>query len=157
MEGLQLVSDVNNPVHIELLSVHAENVYDKAGIDTAIKAVEAARTRLKPDSVAESCLRITLGTLQYRQDRADLAVVNLMHAYRTGVTYERVVQRMIAGSALSKVMRDMGDYTQALALNGEVIEWNTAQKASLSLSVSRFLRGSISGKCVSFRRRSSST
>ena len=143
MEGLQLVSDVNNPVHVELLSVHAENVYDKAGIATAIKAVEAARSRLKPDSIAESCLRITLGTLQYRQDRADLAVVNLMHAYRTGVTYERVVQRMIAGSALSKVMRDMGDFTQALALNAEVVEWNTAQKASLSLSVSRFLRGSI--------------
>ena len=66
-----------------------------------------------------------------------------MHAYQTGVTHERLVQRMIAASALSKVMRDMGDYTQALALNAEVVEWNTAQNASLSLSVSRFLRGSI--------------
>jgi len=143
MEGLQLVPDENNPVHVELLSAYSENVYDHAGITTALKAVETARSRLTADSVAESCLRITLGTLQYRQDRADLAVVNLMHAYQTGVTHQRLVQRMIAGSALSKVMRDMGDYTQALALNAEVIEWNTAQNASLNLSVSRFLRGSI--------------
>jgi diguanylate cyclase (GGDEF)-like protein len=143
LEGLMLVPDANNPIHVELLSVHSENVYDHAGIDKAIKAIEAARSRLVADSVAESCLRITLGTLQYRQDRGDLAVVNLMHAYQTGVVHERVVQRMIAASALSKVMRDMGDYTQALALNAEVIDWNTAQKASLSLSVTRFLRGSI--------------
>ena len=33
LEGLQLVPDVNNPVHVELLSVHSENVYDQAGID----------------------------------------------------------------------------------------------------------------------------
>ncbi len=63
LEGLQLVPDANNPVHVELLSVHSENVYDHAGIDTAIKAIEAARSRLMADSVAESCLRITLGTL----------------------------------------------------------------------------------------------
>ena len=143
LAGLALVPDVNNPAHVELLSVHAENVYDHAGIDTEIKKVEAARSLLEPDSPAEACLRITLGTLQYRQDRADLAVVNLMHAYQTGVMQERLVQRMIAASALSKVMRDMGDYTQALALNAEVIEWNITQEASLSLSVTRFLRGSI--------------
>jgi diguanylate cyclase (GGDEF)-like protein len=143
MEGLQLVPDVNNPIHAELLSAYSENVYDHAGIDTALKSVEAVRSRLEPDSVAESCLRTTLGTLQYRQDRADLAVVNLMHAYRTGKTHGRMVQRMIAASALSKVMREMGDYNQALALNAEVIEWNVAQKASLNLSVTRFLRGSI--------------
>ena len=143
MEGLQIVPDVNNPIHIELLSVYSENVYDHAGIDTAIKSIEAVRSRLEPDSVAESCLRITLGTLQYRQDRADLAVVNLMHTYRTGLTQGRIVQRMIAASALSKVMRDMGDYTQALALNAEVVEWNESQNASLNLSVTRFLRGTI--------------
>lgn len=143
MEGLQLVPDVNNPIHAELLSTHAENVYDHVGIDTAIKSIEAVRSRLEPDSVEESCLRISLGTLQYRQDRADLAVVNLMHAYRTGKAHDRIAQRMVAASALSKVMRDMGDYTQALALNQEVIEWNVAQKASLNLSVTRYLRGSI--------------
>jgi len=143
MEGLQLVPDVNNPIHAELLSTHAENVYDHVGIDTAIKSIEAVRSRLDPDSIEESCLRITLGTLQYRQDRADLAVVNLMHAYRTGKAYDRIAQRMVAASALSKVMRDMGDYNQALALNAEVIEWNVAQKASLNLSVTRYLRGSI--------------
>jgi len=143
MAGLQLVPDVNSPIHAELLSTHAENVYDHVGIDTAIKSIEAVRSRLEPDSVEESCLRITLGTLQYRQDRADLAVVNLMHAYRTGKAYDRIAQRMVAASALSKVMRDMGDYTQALALNAEVIDWNVAQKASLNLSVTRYLRGSI--------------
>jgi len=141
--GLALVPDADNSTHVNLLSVHAENVYDHAGIDREIKTIEAARARLKPESVAEACLRISLGTLQYRQDRADLAVVNLMHAYQTGALHERLVQRMIAASALSKVMRDMGDFTQALALNAEVIDWNISQDASLSLSVTRFLRGSI--------------
>ncbi|HEU4781147.1 MAG TPA: GGDEF domain-containing protein [Steroidobacteraceae bacterium] len=141
--GLRLVPDVNNPIHVALLAAHAQNVYDRAGIDTAIKVVQDARARLEPDSAAEACLRITLGTLQYRQDRADLAIVNLMHAYQNGVAQQRIVQRMAAAIQLSKVMRDMGEYTHALALNAEVIEWNTAQKASLSLSVTRFLRGSI--------------
>jgi diguanylate cyclase (GGDEF)-like protein len=141
--GLKFVPDANNPIHVELLATHAQNVYDHAGIAAAIKSIEDARARLTSDSAAEACLRITLGTLQYRQDRADLAIVNLMHAYQNGVAQGRIEQRMIAASALSKVMRDMGEYAQALTLNAEVVEWNTAQNASLSLSVTRFLRGSI--------------
>ncbi len=37
----------------------------------------------------------------------------------------------------------MGDYPQALALNQEAIDWDTAQHAPLALSVDRFLRGRI--------------
>jgi diguanylate cyclase (GGDEF)-like protein len=40
-------------------------------------------------------------------------------------------------------MRSMGDFTQALALNQEVIDWDTEHGATLSLSVDRFLRGKI--------------
>jgi diguanylate cyclase (GGDEF)-like protein len=81
--------------------------------------------------------------LQFRQDRADLAIGNLMHAYESGAATGRLEQRMLAAATLSSVMRDMGDYAQALALNAEVIDWNTAQNATLSLSVSRYLRGTI--------------
>ena len=143
LAGMQLVPDPNNAIHLELLSIHAENVYDHTGIDAAIKSIEAARSRQAPDSIAESCLRITLGILQARQDHADLAIGNLMHAYESSVAFGRLEQRMLAASALSSVMRDMGDYAQALALNAEVIDWNTAQDATLSLSVSRYLRGTI--------------
>ena len=40
-------------------------------------------------------------------------------------------------------MRELGDYRQALALNSEVIEWNIAHDETLTLSVSRYLRGII--------------
>jgi diguanylate cyclase (GGDEF)-like protein len=143
LAGLKLVPDANNSIRLELLSLHAENVYDHAGIDAATKSIEAALARQPPDSIAESCLRITLGILQTRQDHADLAIVNLMHAYESSVVPGRLEQRMLAASALSSAMRDMGDYAQALALNAEVIDWNTAQSATLSLSVSRYLRGTI--------------
>jgi diguanylate cyclase (GGDEF)-like protein len=153
--GLALVPDVNNPIHLELLSVRGENVYDQVGIAAAIAGIEAARSRLTPDSTAESCLSITLGTLQHRQDRADLAIVNLMRAYQTGVQLGRPVQRKIAANSLSKVMRDMDDYEQALALNAEVVDWDTRHNSTLSLSVSRFLRGSIHARMREFQQATS--
>jgi diguanylate cyclase (GGDEF)-like protein len=66
-----------------------------------------------------------------------------MHAYQNSGAPARREQRMLAAAALSSVMREMGDYAQALALNAEVIDWNTAQDATLNLSVSRFMRGTI--------------
>jgi diguanylate cyclase (GGDEF)-like protein len=143
LAGMKLMPDPANPIHLELLSIHAENVYDRSGIDAAIQSIEAARSRQAPGAIAESCLRITLGLLQFRQDRADLAIGNLMHAYESAAAAGRLEQRMLAAAALSSVMRDMGDYAQALALNAEVIDWNTAQNATLSLSVSRYMRGTI--------------
>jgi len=143
MEGLGLVPDPSDPIRLQLLSAYAENVYDHAGIEAAITNIEAARGQLSPDSVPESCLSVTLGVLQHRQDRADLAIVNLMQAYQTGVSLGRPIQRKIAAHALSKVMRDMDDYEQALALNAEVVEWDKAHNATLSLSVSRYLRGTV--------------
>lgn len=143
LAGLKLVPDAGSPIHLALLSVFAENVYDQAGIDAAIKSIQTSRSAQAADSVAESCLLITEGVLLLRQNHADLAIVSLTHAYQTSVAYNRLEQRMLAAAALSSLMRDMGDYTQALALNAEVIDWNTAQQARLSLSVSRFQRGGI--------------
>jgi len=141
--GMALVTDKFSPTYLELLSTDAENVYDQAGIDAAAIAVEAARKQLAPDSVPESCLSITLGVLQHREDRADLAIVNLMQAYQSAVQLNRPVQRKIAAHALSKVLRDMYDYEQALAMNAETIEWDSAHDSTLSLSVGHYLRGSI--------------
>ena len=142
-EGLALVPDPNDPIRLQLLSVFAENVYDHAGIVESIRTIEAARSQLSPDSIPESCLSVTLGVLQHRQDRADLAIVNLMQAYQTGVSLERPIQRKIAAHALTKVMRDMDDYEQALELNAEVVDWDKSHGATLSLSVSRYMRGTI--------------
>jgi len=143
IEGLALVPDPNDPIRLQLLSVLAENVYDHAGIVESIRTIEAARSQLSPDSIPESCLSVTLAVLQHRQDRADLAIVNLMQAYQTGVSLDRPIQRKMAAHALTKVMRDMDDYEQALALNTEVVEWDKAHAATLSLSVSRYMRGTI--------------
>jgi diguanylate cyclase (GGDEF)-like protein len=140
-KGLELARNIQDPVHLDLLSAYSENVYDQAGIAAAVRSIETARAAQAPGSITDTCLLITLGKLQYRQDRADLATASLTQAYRASMTPATAHQRVLAAHALSPVMRVMGDYPQALALNQEVIDWNTSHGESLSLSVSRFLRG----------------
>jgi diguanylate cyclase (GGDEF)-like protein len=143
LKGLKFATLATDPVHIDLLSTYAENVYDAAGMATAIKSVDAARAAQVKGSLADTCLLITRGLLEYRQDRADLAIGSLTQAYYASTAPEFAVPRIISASVLSSVMRSTGDYAQALALNQEVIDWDTQQGATLSLSVNRFLRGKI--------------
>ena len=84
-KGLKLATEDHDPVHLELLSLYAENVYDKAGIAGAIKAIEAARMLQPRGSPADTCLLITRGLLEHRQDREDLAIVTLTQAYRASI------------------------------------------------------------------------
>ena len=51
-----------------------------------------------------------------------------------------IEERIIAASVLASVMRELGDYKQALSLNSEVVEWNAAHDQKLQLSVSRLLQ-----------------
>ncbi len=142
-KGLELAQDVHDPVHLDLLSAYAENVYDEAGIADAVHLIKTARAAQTTGSLADTCLLITLGRLQYRQDRPDLATATLTQAYRASMTPPMARQRVLAAHALSPVMRAVGDYPQALALNQEVIDWTTSHAESLSLSVARFRRGII--------------
>jgi diguanylate cyclase (GGDEF)-like protein len=141
--GLALAPQASDPVHVDLLTAYAENVYDASGIAAALRMVEGARAAQVRGTLADSCLLITQGLLQYRQDRADLAVASLIQAYRDSTASDRAAARILAASVLSSVMRGTGDYPQALALNQEVIDWDTRRGATLSLSVSRYLRGKI--------------
>ncbi|MGA2190122.1 MAG: diguanylate cyclase [Steroidobacteraceae bacterium] len=141
--GLTLATNAFDPVHLELLSAAAQNVYDEAGIAAAIKNIEAARVVQPPESRAAICLLVTRGLLEHRQDRADLAIVTLTQAYRASSGPTLSEPHALAASVLSVVMRSMGDYAQALALNQEEIDWDMSRDATLSLSVSRFMRGQI--------------
>jgi diguanylate cyclase (GGDEF)-like protein len=141
--GMTLVPDDREPVNLALRTILAENVYDAAGIEANSRAIEAARAAQVPGSLADACLLVTLGMLQFRQDRADLAISTLTQAYRANDTPERAEQRILAASVLGSVMRELGDYKQALALNSEVIEWNASHGYQLQLSVMRYLRGLI--------------
>ena len=69
-----------------LLSTYAENVYDQAGIAAAVKATEEAQAAQSRGSLADICLLIGRGLLQYRQDREDLAIGSLTQAYRSSTT-----------------------------------------------------------------------
>jgi diguanylate cyclase (GGDEF)-like protein len=142
-KGLKYATLANDPVRINLLSAYAENVYDAAGMDSALKSVESARASQVRGSLADTCLLITRGLLQNRQDRPDLAIGSLTQAYHASTTPQFAAARISSAGVLSTVMRSAGDYTQALALNQEVIDWDTQQGATLSLSVDRFLRGKI--------------
>jgi diguanylate cyclase (GGDEF)-like protein len=141
--GLTLATLASDPVHVDLLSTYAENVYDAAGVDAALKSVEAAQGAQTRGSIGDTCLLITRGLLLYRQDRSDLAIAGLIQAYHASTAPEYAAPRIISASVLSTVMRSTGDYAQALALNQEVIDSYARNGATLSLSVNRFLRGKI--------------
>jgi diguanylate cyclase (GGDEF)-like protein len=142
-EGAKFVADASAPVRLALFMTDAENVYDAEGMAEAKRAVEAVRARGNIEPGAQRCLMITLGTLQFRENRADLAITTLTQAYRAADAAGDLRQRMLAASPLSKVMGELGDYRQALALNAELIEWNASHDETLTLSVSRYLRGII--------------
>lgn len=142
-KGLTLAPEVHDPIHLELLLAYAESVYDKAGITAAIEAIEAARILQPRGSTADTCLLITRGLLEHRQAREDLAIVTLTQAYRASIAPAVTETHIMSADYLSLVMRSMGDYAQALALNQEKIDWDTAHDATTSLSVSRFMRGQI--------------
>jgi diguanylate cyclase (GGDEF)-like protein len=66
-----------------------------------------------------------------------------MQAYRAADIAQNKEQRVLAADALSSVMREIGDYNQALALNSEVVDWHRQRHESLALSVAQYLRGNI--------------
>jgi diguanylate cyclase (GGDEF)-like protein len=142
-KGLKFAPDNTDPVRIMLLSVYAENVYDQAGIAAAVKVTEEAQAVQKRGSLEDICLLIGRGLLQYREDREDLAISSLTQAYRSSTTPAFAEPHILAAGVLATVLRGMGDYTQALALNQEAIDWDTARHSPLALSVDRFLRGRI--------------
>jgi diguanylate cyclase (GGDEF)-like protein len=142
-KGLKLAPDNTDPVRIMLLSLYAENVYDQAGIAAAVKVTEEAQAVQKRGSLEDICLLIGRGLLQYREDREDLAISSLTQAYRSSTTPAFAEPHVLAAGVLATVLRGMGDYSQALALNQEAIDWDTARHAPLALSVDRFLRGRI--------------
>lgn len=143
VEGLKLATRPDDPVHLNLLAAYAENVYDARSLASAAAQIDAARQSQPRGSLADICLSITLGRVLYREDRSDLAVSSLIHAYGASTGAEFAEQRVLAAAALAPVMRSIGDYPQALALNQQVIDHETAAGATLALSVARYLRGEI--------------
>jgi diguanylate cyclase (GGDEF)-like protein len=142
-KGLALVPNERDAVHLELLLAYTDAVYDSAGIAAALRSIEASRASLPRGSAADTCLLINRGLLEHRLGREDLAIVTLTQAYRASSAAEVTEAHIMAADCLSIVMRSMGDYQQALALNQEKIDWDTAHDATMALSVSRFMRGQI--------------
>ena len=143
LKGLESAPEENDPTHLTLLMLEAENIYDAAGLDSARVTLEKAQSRQAPGSRADLCLQIALGSLQNRSGRSDLAIVTLTRAYRSSLALTATEPRVIAAATLSPVMRAVGDFKQALALNQEVLDWDLKLNATLSLSVARYLRGQI--------------
>ena len=127
--------DPRDPVHLELLLAYAGSVYDSAGISAAMQTVEDERVapgaefrrRIRACSSTEDCWSIA-------PDREDLAIVTLTQAYRASADTAAPEAHIMSADNLSLVMRSMGDYSQALALNQEKIDWDAAHDAPTSLS-----------------------
>ncbi len=148
LKGLALAPSTRDPVHLDLLIAYADNAYEEADINSVIGAIQSARAAHTGSSAADICLLITLGRLQFRQDHAVQAVTNLMQAYRASMKPKLTEQRVVAASALSTVLRSVGDYPQALVLNQEVVDWDSVHGASLDLSISRYLRARVKITCT---------
>jgi diguanylate cyclase (GGDEF)-like protein len=142
-KGLRYATGAQDPVRLDLLATLAENVYDQTDIDAADALIETAHKLQRKGSLADTCLLIERGLLQSRENREDLAIASLTQAYHDSSSSGFADARILAATNLSTVLRGMGDYAQALTLNQEAIDWDNKQKASLSLSVDRFLRGRI--------------
>jgi diguanylate cyclase (GGDEF)-like protein len=143
LKGLEFAPLPNDSTHLTLQMVYAENVYDADGINAALTALDKARSLQLAGSRADLCLQITIGRVQNRGGRSDLALSTLTQAYRTSLSLPVAEPRVAAAAALSPVMRSVGDYKQALALSQEVIDWEAKHHATLSLSVEHYLRGQI--------------
>jgi diguanylate cyclase (GGDEF)-like protein len=141
--GLQIPLQSDDPARVALQTLWAENVYDAPQLDSAVDQIQQARTHQPSGSIQDLCLQITLGTLQNRSGHADLAIQTLTEAYRRSLVTNVPRVRTAAASALSPVMRVLGDFKQALTLNEEVIAWNLDRHATLSLSVARYMQGEI--------------
>ena len=142
-KGLRYATGAQDPVRLDLLATLAENVYEQSDIDAADALIETAHKLQKKGSLADTCLLIERGLLQSRENREDLAIASLTQAYHDSSSSGFSDARILAATNLSTVLRGMGDYVQALALNQEAIDWDSKQKAPMSLSVDRFLRGRI--------------
>ncbi len=140
-KGLQLAPVPTDPVHVNLVIGYWQNIYDQAGLDQAVENIDTTRIAQRPGSSADICLLMARGTVQMRRNRPDLAISDLTQAYRATMSPAMADQRVQAATALASVMRYVGDYGQALALNQETIDWDSAHGATLDLSVARFLRG----------------
>jgi diguanylate cyclase (GGDEF)-like protein len=142
-QGLKLAPADTDLAHIALALLDAENIYDAEGLTEATRRVQKLHAMNQASFAVGTCALITLGTLQFRNDASHLAISTLMQAYRAAEEGRNEMLRVLAADALSSVMREIGDHTQALELNAEVIAWNQAHHATLALSVAQYLRGNI--------------
>ena len=143
LKGLALLSGANDPLRLELLSTAALNVYTQDGIRAAMRMIEAARDGQPADSLSRVCLEITLGTLERRAGQNAITTRTLTQAYHDTETPERAEAHSMAASALAYALRAVGDLPEALILQREKIDWDTARGDSLALSVSTYLKGVI--------------
>ena len=107
------------------------SVYDNAGHrrrDTDHRGARerCSRAARRPIPACSS----PAGCWSIGQGREDLAIVTLTQAYRASERRTAATEvHIMSADYLSLVMRSMGDYSQALALNQEKIDWDTAHDA----------------------------
>ena len=132
-KGLALVPSERDPVHLELLNALHERRLRQRGhrrrhSDHRGDARRPAVADRRPIPACSS----TAGCSSTGSGREDLAIVTLTQAYRASSGSELMSEtHNMAADTLSPVMRSMGDYSQALALNQEKIDWDTAHGAAM--------------------------
>jgi diguanylate cyclase (GGDEF)-like protein len=143
LKGLALATPNDNPVYLSLLISYAETVYDTPGLRQQVDKLTATAARQPRGSPGSACLLKTLGWLQHRLNRDDLAVGTLTNAFRDSALPALARQRARVAEALAMVMDGMGDFDQALDLMQQTLSWEQAHQAVQLLSVTRYLRGAI--------------
>ena len=143
VSGLALAPPEDSPVRLSLMASYAETVYDVAGLKREVGKLATAAAHQPKGSLNEVCLLTTIGWLQHRLNRDDLAVGTLTTAYRESAPAALSRQRALVAEALAKVMDAMGDFDQALDLTRETIDWEQDHHADQMLSGTRYARGEV--------------
>ena len=143
LKGLALLHDPADPLRLVLISNYGYSFNEPAGITKALALVRQARAAQKPGSRNDLCLEIVQGTMNQRRGRPDLAIRELTRAYLESTAPSLAEPRMEAASMLALVLKRMGDFDQALALIGEVIQWDTARGSTAYIGIDAYLQGKI--------------
>jgi len=141
--GLQVATDLNDAVHINLLRQYWSSIQDRTRFAEGIATLATARAPLKIGSPPELCLLSTEAILNYRANHIDLAISQLTHVYKSATTPATADARLAAAVFLTVLLRHIGEFSQALSLSREVMDCYQKRGDTFGMATTHFNQGKI--------------
>ena len=141
--GFALADQPSSDVYLDLVYLDTLSPKTEAEIASGRRRAEGLLKLQSEGSRGQACVLLALGMIEHYADRPDQASIHLTRAYRISSSPEREDVRIPVASALSMVLRALGDEPGALKLNQEAIDSYQRRGAEFDLATAYFLRGFI--------------